>query len=64
MTTKEAMDHLRQAWKDDPDYRHGWIANLTMSVYDEFLHYERSSEEIHKTAERAAERFMNLLEKP
>ena len=36
MKTKiqKAMDTLRKAFKDDPDYAWGWHCNIAMALYD------------------------------
>ena len=34
MTTKEAMDRLKFAMKDDPSYAWSWHCNIAMVAYD------------------------------
>lgn len=50
MTIKEAIDTLKQAMADDPDYAYGWHCNIAMAFQDEGADYEQ--------AQRAASRFM------
>lgn len=50
MTTKEAMDHLRQQFITDEGYRMAWIANLACAAMDHGVD--------QKTANEIAERFM------
>lgn len=50
MTTKEAMDHLRKAIKEDAAYAWSWHCNIAVCAMDEGLSHER--------ANKAAERFM------
>ena len=58
ITIKQAMNRLKQAMKDEPDYAYSWHANIAMSVYD-------SSDGIchdhaHTLGNDAASRFMKL----
>jgi hypothetical protein len=48
MTIKEAIDTLKQAMADDPDYAYGWHCNIAMAFQDEGADYEQ--------AQRAASR--------
>lgn len=32
--TRWAVNHLRKAMKEDPDYRHSWLCNIAMPIYD------------------------------
>lgn len=34
MTTKEALDHLKQAMLDDPDYANTWHCNIAVPIQD------------------------------
>ncbi len=52
MSAKQAMDTLREAFKEDPEYAWAWHCNLAMSAYDEGLP--------HPAANRAAARFMSI----
>jgi len=60
MTLVEAIKKVQDALKDE-SYRNTWTANLAMSTYDE-LPQEMSFELKREIANRAAERFLNLLE--
>lgn len=60
MTTKEAIDHLRNALKEDDNYYHTWVANIAVAFQDEF-HFHYKHEGIHEISNRAAERFMRAL---
>ena len=63
ITTAQALAHLRKASKDDPTYRRGWIANLSMSIYDECPPEMLEHPKLIEFCHAAAERFMSLLEK-
>lgn len=52
MTSKEAMDHLRQAFQKHSDYAMSWHRNLACCALDEGVD--------HKTANLIASRFMKL----
>jgi len=34
ITIEQAMDRLRKAMKDEPDYAYSWHANIAMACYD------------------------------
>jgi len=55
ITVKQAMDTLRQALKDNPDYAHSWHCNLWAAFYDstptKYKHRD-------KYANNGASRFM------
>lgn len=63
MSTEEAMDTLKQAFKDDPDYAHSWHCNIAMMCYDAmrdskpFLK-DGDHKATHFTANDAASRVM------
>lgn len=64
----EVMNQLREGLKD-PEYRRGWIANISMSYKDcEYWYIERTGkrylnqEDKHIIANEAAENFLKLLE--
>ena len=50
MKTKDAMDHLRNKFKKDPEYAWSWHCNIAMASYDEGLSKPK--------ANKAAARFM------
>jgi hypothetical protein len=52
MKVKKAMDTLKKAFENEPDYAWGWQCNLAMSAYDEGLSKPK--------ANLAAARFMKL----
>jgi len=52
MTSKQAMETLKQAFKDDPEYAWAWHCNLAMAAYDEGLP--------KPAANRSAARFMSI----
>jgi len=53
---KEAINVLIQHLNSDHAYRESWKANIAMAFLDEFGSYQH-----HETANRAAERFLDLL---
>ena len=52
MKVKKAMNVIKKALNNDPDYAWGWHCNLAMSSFDEGM--DRPS------ANRAAARFMQI----
>ncbi len=60
MNTKEALDLLRKAMKDDPDYAHGWHCNIAMMCKDSMEEYDILYSDVHKIGNEAASRFMKL----
>lgn len=58
--TKVHVDALIRAFKADPDYRHTWLCNIAMSIYDETV--KGSVGVDHDFCNRAADRFLKLLE--
>ena len=61
ITTMGAMDALRQAFKDDPDYAHSWHCNIAMACYDSFPEVATDCEKYqHEISNEAASRFMKL----
>jgi hypothetical protein len=69
-STKEAIETLSKALKEDSDYRMSWQANIAMAFQDEF---ERGAEfnttpltnverdALHTVANKAADNFLNNL---
>lgn len=74
MTTEDALKKLRKDLKD-PNYREVWVANIAMSVFDEYVSEHSHPEgpkiksslspaakrQFLKTANKGAERFIDLL---
>ena len=54
MKTKTAIDTLKKAFKNDPEYAWAWHCNIAMSAYDEGLD--------KPAANRSAARFMRLFD--
>ena len=50
MIIQEAMEIIKKAIHDDPEYAWGWHCNVAMAAYDEGLN--------HAKANKAAARFM------
>lgn len=66
MTTKEAIDHLRDVLQKDESYRIGWQANIAMAVKDHWHFNKKRDEEteteyIHRLANGAADAFLEQL---
>ena len=66
ITTEQAVQHLQKVLSEDPDYRYGWQANIAMAFYDECqkymgLGYNLVDADIHKIANDAANRFLDIL---
>jgi len=60
VTTKEAIDHLSKALKEDPDYYRTWVANIAVAIQDEFaINHQHFG--IHTISNLAAERFLDNL---
>ena len=58
ITIKQAMDRLRKAFKDEPDYAHGWHYNVAMACYDAVNPSELDEGDAHNIGNDAATRFM------
>jgi len=62
--TKEAFDTLKQAMANDPSYAYSWYCNVAMMCNDAIVSAdivdEHCIDEIHKTSNDAASRFMKL----
>lgn len=70
ITTKEAVEQLIKALKEDPEYYYSWQANIAMSFQDEYskrfkgqtLYPEGETPAIiAEIANEAAKNFLNLL---
>lgn len=66
MTTKEAIDHLRDVLQKNEGYRIGWQANIAMAVKDHWYFNKKRDEEteaeyIHRLANGAADAFLEQL---
>ena len=66
ITTEQAVIHLQKALQDDPGYYYGWQSNIAMAFCDEYqkyagLGYNLTNEDIHKIANDAAKRFLDIL---
>ena len=53
MTTQEAMDHLRQAMKDDPSYAWTWHCNIACLLLDEDVPHDRANDRASDFMKRA-----------
>jgi len=70
MTTKEAVKHLTEQFKNDPSYRIGWTSNIAMAFCDRTYQYKKKTGkkyltgvDIHIIANDAANDFINALSK-
>lgn len=70
MNIPEAVTTLTQAWKDDPDFRYAYQANIAMAFVDECHQYRKqtgeqylSRQNLHDIANRAADNFLTLVSK-
>ena len=63
MSLQEAITILCKQLKEDPSYRIGWHANIAIAFKDQAQWDKRNwdKEEIHQTANAAADYFLNLL---
>ena len=70
LTIEEAIDILRDAFKNDPDYRYGWQSNIAMSFLDAETFYRRKNGKENKylnygdkgqIANDAAEMFLRKI---
>lgn len=66
---KDALKTLTDAFKSDEGFRYAYQANIAMTFVDEVRwHQEKtdkkhlSRQEIHEIANRAADRFLTMLE--
>jgi len=59
ITIEQAINRLKQAMKDEPDYAHGWHCNIAVSVYDATT-TDIDVGEAHRLGNDAASRFMKL----
>lgn len=58
--TKQAVETLVKALKEDPDYRESWKANIAMAFKDAYDNAD-VMDEIHTIANTAADNFLNIL---
>lgn len=57
-----AVQILTKAFKDDPDYRRTWVANIAMAFQDEYSRRRVGDTNlIHSVSNKAAENFLDLL---
>jgi len=68
ITISEAVERLREALKEDPDYFYSWQANIAVQFQDEMRRAEVlnkiqpiSQSMLHAVSNMAAENFLNLL---
>lgn len=70
ITTKEAVETLINSLKTDPGYRESWKANIAMAFIDQYNwatemnvanKYKHDPAVIHEIANKAADRFLDLL---
>ena len=70
MSVEKEMKVIIKALNDDPAYLESWKANIAMAFKDEWQEQARGScddvgmEFIHKIANRAADRFLDILRRP
>lgn len=62
-TTKEAMDHLCKALKEDAAYRYSWQANIAVQFQDACKRAEINFPGLHRLSNEAADNFLTLLTK-
>ena len=55
---KQARHIMRMAFKRDPDFKQGYIANVAMLLHD---HYQNLDFEVRDIRESAAEEIINLI---
>lgn len=70
ITVKQAMDTLRMAMEQEPDYAHSWHCNIAMMCYDSIRSADitaidedsgdMSHEDAHIVGNDAASRFMKI----
>ncbi len=56
---EQAMQTLKDAMINEPDFAHSWHCNIAMACYDE-IGENISHENAHKIGNKAASRFMKL----
>ena len=66
ITTAQAVEQLSKALKEDQAYWDGWVANIAMSVYDEYMEKLPNTNTVVKGAlleifNNGADRFLKLL---
>lgn len=65
ISTKQAIEQLVKALKEDEEYYYSWQANIAMAFKDEMDRYYKTGEidreTVHKAANQAAKNFLNLL---
>ena len=63
LTASDAVSTLSSAFRNDPDYAHGWHCNIAMMCYDamgdDAVAYIEH-EDLHRVSNDAASRFMKL----
>lgn len=65
ITTKQAMEHLTKAMKDDADYAHGWHCNIAMMCADAMVSTKSrlpmdSTSDFNVAGNEGASRFMKI----
>lgn len=65
ITTKQAMDHLSKALKEDPEYAFGWHSNIAMACTDAMVDIKKelpldSTSDFNVAGNEAAARFMKI----
>ncbi len=60
MKTEEAVNTLKKAFKNDPDFAHTWHCNIAMACYDSIEPCTAGHEERLYIGNQAASRFMKL----
>lgn len=69
MEYKEAMDVVVKAIRDDENYKHSWVAAISMAVQDELRRYEEvdygkvhlESKDVSIVGNTIAETFVDTL---
>jgi hypothetical protein len=67
METADAVKHITEQFKTDPDYRFGWQSNIAMAFVDAFNAEQcevgaQMDVNVHRVANVGADRFLRILE--
>jgi hypothetical protein len=60
ITTKEAVDQLRKALKEDSQYYYAWQSNIAVQFQDHFRQ-DCLHKGVHEISNNAAKAFLDLL---
>lgn len=61
MTTKDAIEHLTKALKEDSGYYYSWQANIAVQFDDECRRHKINFPQLHDISNKAAINFIELL---